>query len=731
MMSKKKIVYLAPHLSTGGMPQFVLKRIEAMLKLKEFEIYLIEYTQYSTAYVVQREQLQAILGDRFYSLGYLNQIDTNERGRRLKEKLNEIGPDIVHIDEAPESFDSFNKMGARIQKWLYTQSWKVVETCHNIWFEPSNKRLDPDQYQMCTPYHLETFGQRQGLKHIVEYPIENLSSIRLQAKEEAQNTLGFDTSKTHVLNVGLWTEGKNQKEGVEIARIALEQNPNLHFHFVGNQAENFETYWGPIMQDVPANVTVWGERSDVHMFMIASDAFMFNSTWECSPLALREAASYGLKTFARNLPQYKDMFTQYIVPFSDDLEENASILLKELSVSDITGENPPQDDFSRFINQLKEAYHATLDTPKATIKQALEWRLRWHDGLRLYIDQLDGRQWRAEFWDGQDLVYSTGELEEDYWYSPSRKWWTNWTIRIYADSELQIEEEFTLEGQDLTVEFGSSSLGDTLSFMGQMHSVKQRHAINRLYVKCHKPWLFNWHEYNAMGIYQLNWDQESTYHMATVGVYYTMEEQWKRHEHKYDWRQVPLGKIASDRLDLEYIEQRPHMAPIFTNAKSSSDRAHIVIATQSTAQAKYWNNPTGWQDLTKWCNDNEIDVYHASKEGNPPEGSIQLPEALEEVAAHINTARAFVGISSGLSWFAWALGAQVLMISGFTDEYVEFEDRCTRVINKQACHGCWGWDAFDRGDWNWCPAWKNTHRQFECSKTISSEQVIETLKSII
>ena len=126
-MSKKKIVYLAPHLSTGGMPQFVLKRIEAMLKLKEFEIYLIEYTQYSTSYVVQREQLQAILGDRFHSLGYLNEIDTNERGRRLKEKLNEIGPDIVHIDEAPESFDSFNKMGARIQKWLYTQSsWRHI-----------------------------------------------------------------------------------------------------------------------------------------------------------------------------------------------------------------------------------------------------------------------------------------------------------------------------------------------------------------------------------------------------------------------------------------------------------------------------------------------------------------------------------------------------------------------------------------------------------------------------
>ena len=68
----KKIVYLAPHLSTGGMPQFVLKRIQAMLRLSEFEIHLIEYTQYSTKYVVQRDQLVSILGDRFHSLGYLH-----------------------------------------------------------------------------------------------------------------------------------------------------------------------------------------------------------------------------------------------------------------------------------------------------------------------------------------------------------------------------------------------------------------------------------------------------------------------------------------------------------------------------------------------------------------------------------------------------------------------------------------------------------------------------------
>ena len=34
-MEKIKLLYLTPHLSTGGMPQFVLKRIESLQKYKD------------------------------------------------------------------------------------------------------------------------------------------------------------------------------------------------------------------------------------------------------------------------------------------------------------------------------------------------------------------------------------------------------------------------------------------------------------------------------------------------------------------------------------------------------------------------------------------------------------------------------------------------------------------------------------------------------------------------
>ena len=37
----KKLLYIAPHLSTGGLPQYLTKKIE-LLK-DEFDIYLIEW----------------------------------------------------------------------------------------------------------------------------------------------------------------------------------------------------------------------------------------------------------------------------------------------------------------------------------------------------------------------------------------------------------------------------------------------------------------------------------------------------------------------------------------------------------------------------------------------------------------------------------------------------------------------------------------------------------------
>ena len=74
-----------------------------------------------------------------------------------------------------------------------------------------------------------------------------------------------------------------------------------------------------------------------------------------------------------------------------------------------------------------------------------------------------------------------------------------------------------------------------------------------------------------------------------------------------------------------------------------------------------------------------------------------------------------------------ALSFIVVLISGFSEEYTEFEDNCVRIINKKVCHGCWNSVGFDRGDWMTCPRLKDTYKQFECTSSITPEHVIERI----
>ena len=746
MSQKKKLLYLAPHLSTGGMPQFVQTRVEAMVGDPDFDVYLLEYNQYSDEFVVQRNRIARLLGDKFRTIAPLYKVSDEIRARRMQEIITEINPDIIHIEESPESFDSFNRIPANSLDWLYAsdKNWRIIETCHNIWFKSENKQYLPTGMMYCTPYHpTDNFKHIEPLieSAIVEYPIIKLYPDA-ETKLAYKNKYNMDPNKIHVLNTGLWTSGKNQGEGVEIARIAEEQHPGkFQFHFVGNQASNFKTYWEPIMANLPTNITIWGERNDTDKLMMAADSFMFNSTWECSPLALREAISYGLVTFARNLPQYMDTFTPYIIPFTNDLKENASILIERLTDNkeNFGTFTPSEDDFTRFINQHRDFYKHVTALPAKNgkynptelgVPASIEARLTHPGVIRLNVDSVGPGEWSAEFLDGDEVVHVATELKANCWYSPVRKWHTDWRVRILHNGKEHSELRWQLEGREVGIQFSSSSLGDTLSWVGQMIRFKNAHKIQKLTVSTYKNWLFDEEAYAKQGIYfgPVFQDHPCKY---DIGVFFSKEEPWRNWEHKYDWRTVPLGKIASDRLGITYKEERPIMAKEYTTTRVSGIDPHVVIATQSTAQAKYWNNPTGWQELIAYYQSKGIKVKHASKEGNCPAGSEQLPESLIEVAGWINTSLHFVGISSGLSWFAWALGKEVVMISGFTDPYVEFQDRVEFVNNHQVCHGCWRSRVFDRGDWNWCPDFKGTKRQHECSKEISSQQVIAAAEKLM
>jgi FkbM family methyltransferase len=320
-----KILFIAPHLSTGGMPQYLYKQIEALNT--DHEVWCAEWENVTGGVlVVQRNRILNLLKDRLITIG--------EKKENILSLITKINPDIIHLQEIPEMF-----MGYSIAEKIYNdpaREYTIIETSHDSSFDISNKLHFPDRFAMVSQYQVETY-QPLGIPcDLVEYPIEYHK--RTKTREELLNELGLDPNKKHVITVGLFTPRKNQAEVIEYAKQL--QNYPIQFHFVGNQADNFKYYWEPLMQDFPSNCKWWGERSDVDTFYQMADLFLFTSRGhstdkETMPLVIRESISWQVPSLIYNLDVYLNYFNKHknieYLNFNNK-EENIKSILNKLKM---------------------------------------------------------------------------------------------------------------------------------------------------------------------------------------------------------------------------------------------------------------------------------------------------------------------------------------------------------------------------------------------------------------
>ena len=747
MNKKIKLLYLTPHLSTGGMPQFVLKRIQELQKYKDqVEIFLVEFSQFSNTYVVQRDKIIDLLGKgHFFSLG-----DTTDTKRKyeLIDIIKNNNIDIVHSEEMLEGFESFNKIPLPLLNQLYSndRTWKMVETCHNVWFNPqTHKKFNPESYCFVTPYHLkETFLNEIPIKFLSLYPFENkvkeilkeseiygdFNQVPLIKKIVVREELGLDMFKTHVLNVGLWTSGKNQGEGVEVARELIESNPDIQFHFIGNQAPNFEDYWGPIMNNLPSNVKVWGERNDVEKFMTACDVLMFNSTWECNPLVVRESINYGMKILTRDLPQYMGMFDGYITPIEGDVK-NISNQLVKLIENKYGYKIPDNNSFGEdLLSMYKLVMNEEITQNKPLTKD--------YTFVRHYVTQpyfeVQGtteNKLNIKCYDDKNEISYQNELSINCWVKLNKEYFIKWRTTVEENGEIIYDETLDLKYKRVYISFESKSLGDTMAWIPYCEVFRKKHGC-KLIVSTFLNSLFK-DQYPEIEFVEPGDSVPNIHAQYRLGWHYTSEGVYDNNKHPFDFKKMPLQKTATDILGLDYEEVRPLLKLPDTPKKKK-----VGIGFHSTAQSKYWNNPDGWQAVVDHLNNLGYECMIYSKEGDgymnnnyPEDVTIFKGGNLQEVINDLSECEFFIGLGSGLSWLAWACKLPVVLISGFSEKWAETTLDTYRVINESVCHGCFNSDRLDAGDWNWCPLHKNTDRMFECTKEISSDMVIKEINELL
>ena len=306
-------------MSTGGCPQVVEKKVEL---LKDFyNIIVVEWECVAWAYVVQRNKVIDMIGDKFVTLSENQEYD-------LFNLIEDHNPDYIMIEEFSETF-----MPEHIMKRLYSKNrtYKIFETTHSSHTQVSWKRHQPDKFIMVSPYSLSVFKDLGIPMDLIEYPVND----KEPNKQESIQQLGLDPEYKHIINIGLFTEGKNQGYAFEIARIL--SNYKIKFHFLGNQASNFINYWQPIMNNKPDNCIVWGERNDTDTFIQASDIHLFTSRLELNPLSIKESLEYHKPTMIFDLHTYMGKYndTEHIHFLSGDVWTDANTILKLLGFEPI------------------------------------------------------------------------------------------------------------------------------------------------------------------------------------------------------------------------------------------------------------------------------------------------------------------------------------------------------------------------------------------------------------
>lgn len=311
----KKLLVITPHLSTGGAPQVTANKVKLMKQ--DFEIMVVEHAFVAWTFVVQRNRIIQTLGEaNFKSLG-------ENKLQELQDIMNQFKPDVISMEEFPEMF-----MDKDMSDWLYRKErqYTIIETTHDSSFNPARKTYMPDKFVFVSPFNALKYNHLDVPYEVIEYPVDK----KTQNKAQCRAKLGLEPDYKHIVIIGLFTPRKNQKYAFELCEQTADYK--IKYHFLGNQAGNFENYWRPLMdwkKENPKldNCIVWGERSDTEDFLNAADLFLFSSKGdrgnkELNPIVIKEALEYEeLPKLMYNLDVYLNRY---------DIEKNMHYLSGDL-----------------------------------------------------------------------------------------------------------------------------------------------------------------------------------------------------------------------------------------------------------------------------------------------------------------------------------------------------------------------------------------------------------------
>jgi autotransporter strand-loop-strand O-heptosyltransferase len=331
-------------------------------------------------------------------------------------------------------------------------------------------------------------------------------------------------------------------------------------------------------------------------------------------------------------------------------------------------------------------------------------------------------------------IHFTSNIKNNCWCRCSIEYFVEWKIVIYENDKLWYESIYNASDKRVYIAFDSRALGDSLAWFPYVDEFRKKHNCKVITSTFMNDMFIG--QYPDIEFVTPGSSVTDLYAMYSVGLFYNEDSTINGLKNPNNFREQTMQKMCSDILGIEYTEIKPKVKQ--RNINIDNDLKQVCIGVFGTAQSKFWNNPTGWQDVVDWLNNRGYTVKLLSKENDDymgnryPNGIVKHPNGpIELVMDEMKKSKAFIGIGSGLSWLSWALDVPTVLISGFSYDWAEMQE-CYRVTSpKGKCEGCFNRLRLNAGDWNWCPDHKGTERQFECTKSITSEMVINELEKFL
>ena len=421
------------------------------------------------------------------------------------------------------------------------------------------------------------------------------------------------------------------------------------------------------------------------------------------------------------------------VALSTEETKLAAEMPAEPSATEQAGPAPEQAVTS--APKTTRAYPAPAEVPTQQGQKGIQFD--FNDGCRVVLPEAE-HPWRVclSDLDTGNILFET-EIKAGR-VNSTKRYFVRFRIEVTAEGKNILLHDYSAKNREVLIQFPVGTLGDSLGWLPYAIKFKEQHSCRLTCAIGEKLIPLVRRAYPDVNfIPHEEVKPERYYATYCMGLFFDDEN---RVYQPCDFRHVGLHRTAGYILGVDPIEVPPQLE--LDDDSRPIPEPYVCIAVQSTTQSKYWNNPHGWREIVDFlkragyrviCIDQKPTHGHGLIWNHIPHGAEDETgdRPLQERARWLKHAELFVGLSSGLSWLAWASGIPVVLISGFTHPTNEF-DTPYRVINYHACNSCWN-DVrvrFDHKDFLWCPRHKDTPRQFECTRLITADQVKAVIKRI-